>query len=147
MEKIFPTLGGYVTSSQEYIGQQNKINPDGLFSEQIFGPMNSYCCSLQCRNYIDKKLYEGKICPKCGGICASNSLRYKTFGKIKLSFPIIKPQFKREILNIIGNNNSILLNTKRIDYLSSTARYIAIKNDKSEIKVVSDLSYSNNNFV
>jgi len=139
----YECLGGYVTSPKSYEGKNNKINPYGLFSEQIFGPINSYCCSLECKNYSEKSLYEDTICPKCGGICSSNHLRFTTYGKIKTTFPIIKPTRKKKILKIIGSNNSILLNTKRTDYLSSTSRYIGIKfnytNDDSYMKIFNSL--------
>ena len=138
-KQIKPTLGGYVTSSKSYVGTQNKIVPMGLFSEQIFGPINSYCCSVSCRNYSERQLYENKVCPKCGGICGPNDLRYETFGKINLTFPIIKPTKKKEILNIIGTANSILLNPNRTDYLNYTHRYIGIKNDLSDIMIFKEL--------
>ena len=144
VNKTKPILGGYVTSSKSFIGTQNKITPTGLFSEQIFGPVTSYCCSSGCRNYSEKKIYENQICPKCGGICGSNDLRYTTFGKINLTFPVIKPTKKKELLNIIGSSNNILLNPNRTDYLNYTHRYIGIKNDLSDIGVFKELVKNDN---
>ena len=78
-------LGGYVTSARDFIGKHRKIDQDGLFSEQIFGPVNSYKCA--CGNYNSKVLFNGKICPKCGVMCTNSDVRNESFGKIKLVFP------------------------------------------------------------
>lgn len=133
-----PSLGGFVTSYKDFIGKQRKIDPHGIFSEQIFGPVTSYKCA--CGNFNSEVLHNGQICPKCGVLCASNNLRYTTFGKIRLIFPVIKLNVRDNFLKIIGYNNKIILDPKRTDYLNSDTRYLAIKGDKSEIKIFKDLT-------
>ncbi len=57
----------------------NKFHPEGLFSEQIFGPVRSYQC--QCKETIT---VAGQICPRCGVKVTSSSMRRQQFAKIKL---------------------------------------------------------------
>ena len=136
----YQPLGGYVTSTESFSKNQRKILADGLFSEQIFGPINSYCCS--CGKYNIRK-FAGQVCPSCGVLCDSNELRYSTFGKILLTFPIIKPNRKNKFLKLIGTENKNLINPERADYLSSTHHYLAIKYNKKQIKIVKHLNNDN----
>ncbi len=131
-------LGGYVISPRDFIGKQRKIDSDGLFSEQIFGPVNSYKCA--CGNYNSKVLFNGKTCPKCGVLCTINDIRSETFGRIKLIFPVVKLNKRTKFLKLIGNKNKTIIEPIRTDYLESTVRYIAVKFDKSEIKIVNKLN-------
>jgi len=95
-----PELGGFVTSPKLYLDRNyTKINSHGLLSEQIFGPIRNYKCA--CGYFSLKSVNKGKVCPKCGVICESSILRLKTFGKIKLPLPIIKPNKKKEIKKYI----------------------------------------------
>ena len=141
IRRIFPILGGEVTSGKGFIGKTKKIDPFGIFSEHIFGPINNYCCS--CGHYNSKILYGNEVCPKCGVICAQNDLRYEVFGKIGLTFPIFKPSKKDKILKIIGHNKNskALLNPKLADYLSSTLRYINVRFDRTGISIINELIY------
>ncbi|MEM4385334.1 MAG: hypothetical protein QXD03_02165 [Candidatus Anstonellales archaeon] len=75
-----------VTSFEIY--KDGEYHPEGLYSEVIFGPVRDNICS--CGNF-STKIYEGRRCPKCNVICGPSSLRYTTFGKIELSYPIIRP--------------------------------------------------------
>lgn len=137
----YQPLGGYVTSPRDFIGKQRKIDSNGLFSETIFGPQQSYICS--CGNYNAKVLYKGKVCPKCGVLCDSNDLRYTTFGKIKTVFPFIKPNKREKFLKIIGHKNSNIIDPNRADYLNSTHRYIGIHQTKLTIKIFTSLDEDN----
>lgn len=131
-------LGGYVTSPKSFIGKYRKIDQSGLFSEQIFGPTHSHCCA--CGNYNSRVLYDGKTCPKCGVICASNSMRYDVFGKIKTVFPVIKPSKRDKVLKIIKNRNKMIIDPIRADYISAITKFVAVKIDKSKIQIVDNLT-------
>lgn len=69
-------------------GDKNeKFHPEGLFSEQIFGPLSNYTC--QCN--ITRYNAETVRCQKCG-VKYSESTRSDQFGIIKLPFRIMGPQ-------------------------------------------------------
>ena len=134
----FPELGGYCTSPNLYIKRTGKPDPFGILSESIFGPMNSYRCS--CGALKNKTLDAGQVCPKCHVMCADNSLRLTTFGKIKLITPVFKTTKKNEIIKIIGKQNKQLLDPHQSDANAALSRYIAISQDKTEITIIRNLS-------
>jgi DNA-directed RNA polymerase subunit beta' len=138
-------LGGYVTSPKDFIGKNLKPHPDGLFSQRIFGPIKNYCC--ECGKLRSKLLDAGKVCDICGVYCGPESLRFKTFGKIKLVFPVLHP-LKTDIKKVLGRNNLILLNPLRADSLSlsNERRYIAISSDGNHLKMVNELVNKDNFF-
>ena len=74
-------LGTFVTSPKGLIGKNQEIDENGIFSQAIFGPIHNYRC--KCGNLKTQILDSGKLCSKCGVICGPNSLRLRTFGKIK----------------------------------------------------------------
>ena len=81
--------------------KSEKFHPDGPYSEQIFGPVKNYKC--QCGKTFGK-INEGKRCEFCGVLCAHNSMRTKTFAKIKLPgmIYVINPDFLGTIEQIFG---------------------------------------------
>jgi len=80
-----------VTSPKLYVDKHYKIpHPEGILSQQIFGPLVSYQC--QCKKLSTKILYNGVRCDECGVLCTSTTIRYTTFAKIKLLFKVIKKQ-------------------------------------------------------
>ena len=73
-----------------------KFNANGLYSEQIFGPVKDYTC--QCGiTYIpndipeDAPLNAFPKCPKCGVRYAPGKKRWETYAKIRLIYPAISP--------------------------------------------------------
>ena len=76
-----------VTSTKPYT-KQRLFHPDGLYSEQIFGPVHDYQC--QCRCFIGK-LYDGKVCPKCKVKVTSSISRFHNFGQITLYLRLVHP--------------------------------------------------------
>jgi len=92
-----------VTSSK--IFTKKGFDPDGLFSEKIFGPVKSYTCS--CKHYYGRNRYDF-VCPTCGVKVTNSNVRRKNMAKITLPFPIIDPimlftikKVKLEIYNVI----------------------------------------------
>lgn len=126
-------LGGYVTSPKPFIGKKREINEDGIFSQKIFGPVNSYQC--KCGKLKYRSLYAGQTCQSCFVMCTDKSIRRSTFGKIKTIFPIIKLNKKEKILKILNARRSSLLLPSRADFIASSTRYIAIKLDKTKIRL------------
>jgi DNA-directed RNA polymerase subunit beta' len=96
-----PNLAEVKTPSIYLSNKTEKFHPEGLFSEQIFGPVKNYKC--QCGKTFGK-INEGKRCEECGVLCAHSSLRTKTFAKIKLpqGIYIINPDFLGTIEQIFG---------------------------------------------
>lgn len=131
-----PEFGGEVTNPKIMV--KGKITRDGLLSEQIFGPIKSYTCA--CGNFTEsgKILYENEVCPKCGVKCISNDARLKTFGKINLLFPVIKPIKRKQFNNILGSDSKYLLDPKKADVAVSLSRYLVIKNNNQELTLVND---------
>lgn len=140
----FPELGGYVTSTKSFYGKNNIEHVNGLFSQQIFGPKKSYCCS--CGN-LNSFIYAGMRCNKCGVYCDTNELRYTQFGKIKLIFPVIKPSRINEVVKILGKEAKVLLNPIRSEVNVVNKKYLAIKIDKTELKIVNSLEENVKNFL
>ncbi len=114
-------------TSSELFTKLNKTHPDGLWSEQIFGPINNYKC--ECGLYKTKVLYNNKRCKICNVLCASNELRYTTFAKIKLLFFIIHP-LKNSQLKKICKKYANILNPIQYDLTSAIGFYLQIINKR-----------------
>jgi DNA-directed RNA polymerase subunit beta' len=142
----FPKLGDYVTNAKDFIGnnKMKKENADGLFSEQIFGPKKNYQCL--CGNLIGI-IHDNEICPNCGVMCCSNSIRSTQFGKIKIVFPIIKPTKKKFIIKSLGKLTNNLINPNRNDVNLDSQRYLAFRIDQSSLKIVDSLIAEKNYYV
>jgi len=80
-----PEIVGTITSDK--IIYKKKYASDGLFSEQIFGPVNDYTC--QCGVY---SIYGGR-CKKCGVEYTSSEERMNRFAKIDLPMKVVYPPF------------------------------------------------------
>ena len=104
---------------------------EGLFSQQIFGPLVSYSCACRTNYYSAEK---GGTCKVCGVDVVSSEERRKRFAKIKLPFPILNPviylilENKRNVISIINdmlNYNSMYIldaDGKLIKYNETTAK-------------------------
>ena len=124
-----------VTSSKLYLDPQfEKIDEDGLLSQRIFGPKLNYKCA--CGYYSSKIQFAEKRCPKCGVLCTDNFVRYRTFAKIVLPFPIFKPTYKnKKLVHGILGKYKYLLDIKQFDLAVSNVIYLSynIKIDKLKI--------------
>jgi len=86
-----------VTSTK--IMDKKKFHSEGLFSEQIFGPLKNYTC--QCGKYYGISFSGGK-CKECGVDIVSNYERRRRFAKIILPIPVINPLFYDLLVDIGG---------------------------------------------
>ena len=112
-----------ITSSKLFIDKQlTKPDPNGLLSEQIFGPLTSYRC--QCGNFNSKVLHEDEICPECNVKCINTESRYHTWAKIELLLPIVKKRKIDIILKILKKRYKYLLDPLQSDLTVSTYCYI-----------------------
>ncbi len=78
-----------------------KFTEDGLYSEQIFGPLKNFRCS--CGELFSREK-AGLRCEKCNVLCDNNSLRGSTFSRIDLpaNIYVLLPIFRTLISSIFG---------------------------------------------
>jgi DNA-directed RNA polymerase subunit beta' len=144
--KDFPKLGDFVTNPKDFIGgnKTQKETPDGLFSEQIFGPKKNMQCL--CGN-LNGVIHENETCSTCGVLCTSNSIRSTQFGKIKTIFPFIKPNKRKLIIKSLGKLTNNIVNPNRNDVNLDSQRYLAFKVNRSSIKIVDSLTPIDDYFI
>ena len=87
-------------TSLKTIGKK-KFHPEGLFSEQIFGPVKNYTC--QCGTYYGLSKSGGK-CDLCGVDIANSDERRKRFAKIVLPIKVVNPLMYDLLADIGGKN-------------------------------------------
>jgi len=126
-----------ITSQKIHISnKQEKFHAEGLYSEQIFGPVQKYKC--QCGKLFGK-MNAGKICETCNVECGDTNRRSDTFAKIV--FPdgifVVNPIFKSILQQIFGQNaiKSILAKkdyqtNKEFPYYFSLEKHKLLKESK-----------------
>ena len=118
-----------VTSPNIY--SKKGFNPDGLFSERIFGPVKSYTCA--CGTYWGRNK-AGEVCSECGVKIENSNVRRKTMAKITLPFEVMNPVMFY-LINRVGKTtiSQILLSMIYDDtisgfyYNADCDRYMKIK--------------------
>lgn len=106
---------------------RKRFHPNGLFSEQIFGPLKNFTC--QCGTFYGSTSMIEK-CTKCGVDITRSIERRRRFAKIVLPFPVVNPimydlvvslggrEIKKPIDNIMKNERFVLyVNEKTNDYI------------------------------
>jgi len=108
---------------------KKKFHPDGLFSEQIFGPVKNYTC--QCGIYYGpSNVKTGSKCNLCKVDIVNSDVRRTRFAKIILPFPIINPLFY-DLLNEIGGKSiksaldDLMKNEKSYMYIDGLEHVVA----------------------
>jgi len=96
--------------------QRKFFHPEGLFSEQIFGPVKNYTC--QCGKYYGTQKRE-KICTICNVKITNSYMRRETFAKIVLPMKVINPLYYDLLMNLGGTQlkkiiNELLKNEKSV---------------------------------
>ena len=101
---------------------KRKFHPEGLFSEQIFGPIRNYTC--QCGKYhgVSKA---GSKCSECGVDITNSDERRKRFAKITIPIKVVNPIFYDLVVDLGGKNFK-----KALDDL--------MRNDKSFLYITGD---------
>lgn len=81
------------------IMDKKNFHPEGLFSEQIFGPLKNYTC--QCNTYhgISRS---GGTCDICGVAIVNSDERRRKFAKIRLPIPVVNPIFYDLLVDVGG---------------------------------------------
>jgi len=88
-----------VTSTK--IMNKKKFHGEGLFSEQIFGPLRNYTC--QCGSYYGVSKAGGQ-CDFCKVDIANSDERRRRFAKIILPIPVVNPIFYDLVTDLGGSD-------------------------------------------
>jgi DNA-directed RNA polymerase subunit beta' len=80
---------------------KKKFHPQGLFSEQIFGPIRNYTC--QCGIYHGVSKSGGK-CDICGVDIINSDSRRKRFAKITIPIQVVNPIFYDLLVDLAGRD-------------------------------------------
>lgn len=136
--RSFPSLGGFITQNRDFVGslKNRKENPDGLFSEQIFGPKQNHRCICGELNGI---IHKDEVCEKCGVICGDPSIRSTQFGQIRTEFPFIKPTKQKKLIKFLGKLSNNIINPIRLDVNLDSKRYLSVKDNYTTLKIVNSL--------
>jgi DNA-directed RNA polymerase subunit beta' len=87
-------------TSTKTIGKK-KFHPEGLFSEQIFGPVKNYTC--QCGTYFGVSKSGGK-CDLCKVDITNSDVRRTRFAKITLPMKVVNPLFYDLLVDLGGKS-------------------------------------------
>lgn len=92
-------------TSLKTIGKR-KFHPEGLFSEQIFGPVKNYTC--QCGTYYGVSRSGGE-CETCKVKITNSDVRRTTFAKITLPMKVVNPLFYDLLVDLGGKSVKAVL--------------------------------------
>jgi DNA-directed RNA polymerase subunit beta' len=111
-----------------------KPEKDGLFCQQIFGPVRDYEC--ECGKYKRIK-FRGVVCERCGVEVISSSVRRERMGHIKLAMPVSHTWFLREgkISTLLNN-----LSQKKLEQVIYYDAYIVIEPGLTDLKLYDVIS-------
>ena len=139
-EEILSWSHGEVKKPETINYHSLKPEPDGLFCQQIFGPVKDYECA--CGKYKRIK-FRGVVCERCGVEVGSSTVRRERMGHIKLAMPVAHTWFLREgkIATLLNN-----LPQKKLEQVISYDAYIVIEPGLTNLKqydVISEDEYQN----
>ncbi|MCQ2599099.1 MAG: DNA-directed RNA polymerase subunit beta' [Alphaproteobacteria bacterium] len=139
-EEILSWSHGEVKKPETINYHSLKPEAEGLFCQQIFGPVKDYECA--CGKYKRIK-FRGVVCERCGVEVGSSSVRRERMGHIKLAIPVAHTWFLREgkIATLLNN-----LPQKKLEQVISYDAYIVIEPGLTNLKqydVISEDEYQN----
>jgi len=113
---------------------KKKFHPQGLFSEQIFGPLKNYTC--QCGTYYGLSKSGGK-CSTCGVDIINSDVRRTRFAKIGLPIPVVNPLFYDLVVEVGGKTlkhaiDELMRNEKSYLYMDGLEHIVGSDQDKIE---------------
>jgi len=111
--------------------RKRKFHPEGLFSEQIFGPVRNYTC--QCGIYHGPSK-EGSVCDICQVVITNSDIRRNKFARITLPFPVVNPIMYDLFVELAGKTLKKMVDQLMVDELSIL--YL----DNDEFRVTNDMS-------
>ena len=137
-EEILSWSHGEVKKPETINYHSLKPEPEGLFCQQIFGPVKDYECA--CGKYKRIK-FRGVVCERCGVEVGPSNVRRERMGHIKLAMPVAHTWFLREgkIATLLNN-----LPQKKLEQVISYDAYIVIEPGLTSLKqydVISEDEY------
>ncbi len=137
-EEILSWSHGEVKKPETINYHSLKPEAEGLFCQQIFGPVKDYECA--CGKYKRIK-FRGVVCERCGVEVGPSSVRRERMGHIKLAMPVAHTWFLREgkIATLLNN-----LPQKKLEQVISYDAYIVIEPGLTNLKqydVISEDEY------
>ncbi|MCQ2574710.1 MAG: DNA-directed RNA polymerase subunit beta' [Alphaproteobacteria bacterium] len=137
-EEILSWSHGEVKKPETINYHSLKPEPEGLFCQQIFGPVKDYECA--CGKYKRIK-FRGVVCERCGVEVGSSAVRRERMGHIKLAIPVAHTWFLREgkIATLLNN-----LPQKKLEQVISYDAYIVTEPGLTSLKpydVISEDEY------
>ncbi len=137
-EEILSWSHGEVKKPETINYHSMKPEAEGLFCQQIFGPVKDYECA--CGKYKRIK-FRGVVCERCGVEVGSSAVRRERMGHIKLAMPVAHTWFLREgkIATLLNN-----LPQKKLEQVISYDAYIVIEPGLTNLKqydVISEDEY------
>ena len=133
-EEILSWSHGEVKKPETINYHSLKPEMEGLFCQQIFGPVKDYECA--CGKYKRIK-FRGVVCERCGVEVGSSSVRRERMGHIKLAMPVAHTWFLREgkIATLLNN-----LPQKKLEQVISYDAYIVIEPGLTNLKLYDVIS-------
>ena len=137
-EEILSWSHGEVKKPETINYHSLKPEVEGLFCQQIFGPVKDYECA--CGKYKRIK-FRGVVCERCGVEVGSSAVRRERMGHIKLAIPVAHTWFLREgkIATLLNN-----LPQKKLEQVISYDAYIVTEPGLTSLKqydVISEDEY------
>ena len=134
-EEILSWSLGEVTKAETINYRTQKPEKEGLFSEQIFGPVKDYECA--CGKYKTTR-YKGVVCDRCGVEVTRSHVRRERMGHINLATPVAHIWFLRSVPSRLSSILDIpLALLEKVIYYNS---YIIIFVDEErKRKVINDI--------
>ncbi len=139
-EEILSWSKGEVKKPETINYHTLKPEAEGLFCQQIFGPVKDYECA--CGKYKRIK-FRGIVCERCGVEVGPSAVRRERMGHIKLAMPVAHTWFLREgkIATLLNN-----LPQKKLEQVIAYDAYIVIEPGLTNLKqydVISEDDYQN----
>ncbi len=133
-EEILSWSHGEVKKPETINYHSLKPEADGLFCQQIFGPVKDYECA--CGKYKRIK-FRGVVCERCGVEIGPSSVRRERMGHIKLAMPVSHTWFLREgkIATLLNN-----LPQKKLEQVIYYDAYIVTEPGLTSLKMYDVIS-------
>ncbi len=133
-EEILSWSRGEVKKPETINYHSLKPETEGLFCQQIFGPVKDYECA--CGKYKRIK-FRGVVCERCGVEVGSSSVRRERMGHIKLATPVSHTWFLREgkVATLLNN-----LPQKKLEQVIYYDAYIVTEPGLTSLKLYDVIS-------
>ena len=133
-EEVLSWSHGEVKKPETINYHSLKPEADGLFCQQIFGPVKDYECA--CGKYKRIK-FRGVVCERCGVEVGSSAVRRERMGHIKLAMPVSHTWFMREgkVATLLNN-----LPQKKLEQVIYYDAYIVTEPGLTNLKLYDVIS-------